>query len=807
MNKVISPKNHVSFIAALGSVFSYMYILDLEKKTLQRVISENLLNRKFVKIEQIQESYVTFLSRFVTEKHRSIVLSFLDIETVESRLANKTIISEAYQAIDGQWMRCSIVPYEYDGNERLVSVIIAGRVVTDEMNAMQMRDNVIQALSMPFTGAYSINAATGEAVCYRMANYISRRYGKTFVSSNYESSLRLYVDNDVFEDDRHLFDKVAKVEGVKELLEDRINYEFNYRVRQGEKICFYRCVLVRLRPDNSDFVIGFKNIDDETRREMQQNEKLERQRAIIEGLGADCFSVLLVDLDSDNVTVFRANDSDGEYLANMCDQNYNSWTKLVANYNERIVTAESTNEFIEKLSIDYMKSHQDDYAFVYQTSRGDRGVVYYQVRISYVQEDNGKMVVVVSTRNVDDVVKKEREHERLLQEVKLAKSETENKAKTDFLFNMSHDIRTPMNAIIGFTELLRKNIDDKTKVLDYLDKIESSNKFLLSLINNVLDMARIESGKETLDETTVDVEEFCRSLFDLFSSQMQKKEVLFVHNIDIRNKRVIGDPTKLRQIVVNVLSNALKYTPSGGRVTMSVKEMPSDKPHCVVHKIVIEDTGIGMSKDFLPHLFDEFSRERTTTISKIQGTGLGMPIVKRLVMLMDGTIDVDSKVGQGTCFTITIPFRISCEKCVTDKVNPEFISKVLSGKRILMAEDNELNAEIAIAILQEEGFLVDRAEDGIVCVNMLQKSAPGYYDLILMDIQMPNMDGYKATRVIRNLDDPIKANIPIVAMTANAFEEDKKNAFLSGMNAHLAKPIDIAQLNQTLLSMFGVNRS
>ena len=802
MVEEITPKKHASFIAALGNVFSYMYILDLGKKTLQKVISENTLSRKTIRIERIPESYLVFLGKSVAEKHRSIVMSFLDINTITARLAQQTIISEAYQTIDGRWMRCSIVPYEFDSSNQLTSVIIAVRVVTNEMSAMQMRDNVIQALSMPFEGAYSINATTGEAVCYRMANYISNRYGRTFVVSKYEKSIKLYIDNDVFEDDRYLFDDVAKISGVKELLKDRVNYEFNYRVYKDGKICFYRCVLVRMRPDNFDFVIGFKNIDDETRRDIQRNEELERQRAIIEGLGADCFSVLLVDLDHDSVNVFRAIGKDGEYLAAMCSECGNSWTQLVERYNDSIVTAESTTEFLYKLSIDYMKSHQDsDYTFVYQSLREDRGITYYQARISFVKEANGKPVVVMSTRNVDDLVKKEREHERLLQEVKIAKSETENKAKTDFLFNMSHDIRTPMNAIMGFTELMRKNIDNKAKLLDYLDKIDSSNKFLLSLINNVLDMARIESGKESLDETTVDSEEFCHSLFDLFSSQMQEKNVTFVHKLDIKSKRIIGDPTKLRQIVVNVLSNALKYTPSGGQVTMTITEMPSERPQSVVHKIVIEDTGIGMSKQFLPHLFDEFSRERTSTISKIQGTGLGMPIVKRLVMLMNGTIEVESKLGKGTRFTITIPFRISTEKHTVGEVTPEQISRELSGKRILLAEDNDLNAEIACSILQEEGFVVDRAEDGIVCVDMLSKSAPGYYDLILMDIQMPNMNGYKATRVIRNLEDPVKANIPIVAMTANAFEEDKKNALNAGMNAHLAKPIDLASLNHTLLTI------
>ncbi|MGI6021276.1 MAG: ATP-binding protein [Lachnospiraceae bacterium] len=391
-------------------------------------------------------------------------------------------------------------------------------------------------------------------------------------------------------------------------------------------------------------------------------------------------------------------------------------------------------------------------------------------------------------------------HEKADTRAQLEIANASNAAKSAFLFNMSHDIRTPMNAIIGFTELLDRHLDDKELSRKYIRKIQNSNEFLLSLINNVLEMARIESGKMTLDESSGNVYSFVDSLYFMFDSQMKKKGVEFTKSCKVDHPDVICDETKLREIFLNVLSNSMKYTPTGGRVDMRVTEIPSKDPEYAVFCTVIEDTGIGMSEEFLPHLFEEFTRERSSTESRLNGTGLGMPIVKKLVELMKGTINVTSKVGKGTVITVTIPHKIvvdADEQNVPENIGDYDIS-LFKGKRILLAEDNELNAEIADTILSEAGFEVERAEDGIICVDMLEKAEPGYYDLILMDIQMPNMDGYKATRTIRKISDEKKAGITIVAMTANAFDEDKKIAYEAGMNGHIAKPISINALMKAL---------
>ena len=394
-------------------------------------------------------------------------------------------------------------------------------------------------------------------------------------------------------------------------------------------------------------------------------------------------------------------------------------------------------------------------------------------------------------------VTEERLREQQLEEAR-HDAQAANDAKTKFLFNMSHDIRTPMNAIIGYTGLMEKHIDDKGRLEDYLGKIRSSGDLLLELINNVLEMARIESGAMALDEAVWDSYEMNNSIFDVLDEQMKAKNIRFDRSIDIQNQYVYCDSLKLREIFMNVLSNAYKYTLSGGSVHMDLKELPSDREGYALYKTTITDTGIGMSEEYLPHIFEEFSRETSSTESGVQGTGLGLPIVKRLVDLMGGSIAVESKLGEGTTFTILLYHRISSKDAleVPDVANHDSMN--FRGKRILLAEDNELNAEIATEILEETGASVERAADGIEAVDMLAKAKAGYYNLILMDIQMPNLDGYGATKRIRAFEDVGKAEIPIVAMTANAFEEDKRDALDAGMDGHLAKPIDMNKLMETL---------
>lgn len=385
-------------------------------------------------------------------------------------------------------------------------------------------------------------------------------------------------------------------------------------------------------------------------------------------------------------------------------------------------------------------------------------------------------------------------------ELEWAKTQAEaaSSAKTSFLFNMSHDIRTPMNAIMGFRDLLEKHIDEPERRADYLRKIKEASKVLLSIINNVLEMARIEKGTVVVEEVAMNTKNFGISIFSVFSEMMAEKNIEFTHEDLVVHHNVYCDPTKIREIFMNLLSNAYKYTKPGGKVHVRLRELPSNREGYGIFETSVSDTGVGMSAEYLAHIFEEFSRENTSTANKIEGTGLGMPIVKRLVELMGGTIRVSSEKGVGTTFVVTLPHRIADEIEDAEPENVVADETVFEGKRILLAEDNDLNAEIAEEILTSAGFMIERAEDGAICYEKIVSSETGYYDLVLMDIQMPNMDGYQATRAIRALADKEKANIPIIAMTANAFEEDRSKAINMGMNGHIAKPIDVSELLMVL---------
>ena len=379
------------------------------------------------------------------------------------------------------------------------------------------------------------------------------------------------------------------------------------------------------------------------------------------------------------------------------------------------------------------------------------------------------------------------------------KARKANEAKTRFLFNMSHDIRTPMNAIVGFSGLLKKSIHDEKKSLDYIKKIRVSSDILLTIINQVLEMARIESGKITLNPESVNIREMVEAMNTVFESSLTKKSLEYQCSLNVVHDQILCDKTKMEEIILNVVSNSIKYTNPHGKITVSIDELDSEDEKNANYKVVVEDNGIGMSQDYLPHIFEEFSREHTSTETRVAGTGLGLPIVKSLVDRMGGTIEVESEEGKGTRFIMKFYFPVSLENQVREKEKQNIpdITEKLEGKRILLAEDNELNAEIAETVLEETGIKVKHVEDGIQCIEELKKMPEKYYDVILMDVQMPNMDGYTATQRIRDLDDS-RAEIPIIAMTANAYDEDRRKAQEAGMDGFLAKPLDVDEMMRLL---------
>ena len=390
-------------------------------------------------------------------------------------------------------------------------------------------------------------------------------------------------------------------------------------------------------------------------------------------------------------------------------------------------------------------------------------------------------------------------------EIALKKAEDASLAKTRFLNNMSHDIRTPMNVILGYAQLMEDELKgkDMPETSEHLEKLKQSGNLLLSIINNVLDMAKIESGKMEINENYGRLGAIRQSLFEIFEDEAKKKNLALHYTINVEHEHILTDTTKVKEIFVNILGNAIKYTPPGGSVIMSVEELPCNEPGYIIVRNRVSDTGIGMSEDYLTEIFEAFTREQNTTKSKIAGTGLGMSIVKKYVDLLGGTIEVESEPGKGSTFTVTLKHKIADESYYVKKhLEESGISReILKDRSILLAEDNDLNAEIAAVILERAGLKVERVEDGLQCISRITEMPAGTYDIILMDIQMPKMDGYKATQTIRNLSDQEKACIPIIAMTANAFEEDKRAAIAAGMNGHIAKPIQVDKLLSILAEM------
>lgn len=642
-----------------------------------------------------------------------------------------------------------------------------------------LADNFLQVYFLdPYTGkfsSYAGNAFDGDE---------NRDYSKI----DFYQDVADRSGSIVHPDDKALIERMYSKENLIYVLESSQILDFIVRWPTGKgDDCVY--MKNRLVPfvdgdGTKKIVIGVLDVTSEQTFE----KKLEEKNIYLEYFLKSFQSAYVVDLSNDSYEVLHMdNNIKGFFTMNGGRKEMNEFINNHIHPEDR--------ELIFKMSdsnhIKELLKNESEISFTIREYYDD---IDKTVRVVIVRgTDNTK--ATVGFMDISDEVNKEKEYSR--------KMEAASKAKSTFLFNMSHDIRTPMNAILGFSDRLINHIDDKELVKDSAEKIKSSGQYLLSLINDVLDMARIESNKVILDEDVYNIKERAYELSNVFEVGMLQKDLTFKTDFeDIHNTLVWCDSLKLRQIVLNLVSNSIKYTPNGGSVSYEIHEKISDKPGYGRFEIIIKDTGIGMSKDFVDHIFEEFTRSDDSITKETQGTGLGMSIVGKLVDLMGGNIKINSELGKGTEIIVSLDLKIASEEEIKEAENINNSNIVLDsirGIKILLVDDNELNREIAQDVLEDNGcIVVDVAENGVEALGKVKSAKPGDYDVILMDVQMPVMDGYEATKCIRALENKELANIPIIAMTANVFDEDRKNALEAGMNAHLIKPIDINKIKETL---------
>lgn len=539
---------------------------------------------------------------------------------------------------------------------------------------------------------------------------------------------------------------------------------------------------------------------------MEQESIMREQKRlqIINALGHAYSFILLIDIKKNTLEVVKSADVAGP---NYIKENLTN--EIKKEDIDSMIAPSFQKSYLEFTDMDTMESRLKEHDSLSCVSQTIEGTWIRSMIVPQKYDEKGNLsTVLLAISDVTDEKEHELEQDRILRNA-LSSAEHANRAKTAFLNNMSHDIRTPMNAIIGFTSLAAEHLDDREIIRNYLEKISTSGKHLLSLINDVLDMSRIESGSVKIEKTNVHLPDVLEDLKTIILESVHaKQQKLLIKMQDVVHEDIITDKLRLTQVLLNIISNAVKFTPVGGTIHILVEEKDSQKAGYAVYSFCIKDNGIGMSKEFQEHVFDSFARERTVTESGITGTGLGMAITKNIVDLMGGTIHLTSKQGEGSEFIVTLECELA-NKTVQDKQSscPKAEKKHLdySGKKVLLVEDNELNREIATEILKSLGLKVDCAADGMEAVEIMSSEAGNQYDMIFMDIQMPKMDGYTATREIRTLNDSKKANIPIIAMTANAFDEDRKKAIKAGMNGHIAKPIDVNVILQNLDRIFGQN--
>ena len=793
-------QRNFDIIEILASEYTSVYYIDLTTDGLNPYTMNEETETSFGSVFRsgitYSEAFRLYVDKLVLAEDKPMMLRAGSIGNIMKELRTKKTFLTTYRNSEGHYSEMKFVKVgNEDGIPTAVALGFADkdaelRARQEEETKLKRNIEIIEILASEYTSVYYIDLTTDELDTYTMNEQTETEFGNIFRSGiHYSEAFKMYVNTLVYPEDREKMLKAGSIYNILIELSTKKTFITTYRNSEGH-YSEMKFVKVGDEENPQSVALGFADKDEEIRAEMERQQAAERDMAVISGLSDDFGCVVYASYDEGFAEHHYRFDP-------MFEKHIPGWSSI-HNFGERlqrltetIMHPDDRKAFLEATKTEVVREavNRDNVYFVNFRTLVDHEVTYYQAK--FVKDESSKNHVIAGFHNVDVETKREMEA--------LDKAKTASQAKTDFLFNMSHDIRTPMNAIIGFTDMALNNAGNEEKVKDCLDKVKISGKMLLSLINDILDMSRIESGKVRLNEEKAHIDDFFASLESvIYGAKVQKDiDVTFEIN-DIADNYVYMDRPRLERILMNLLSNAVKYTPHGGKVSARLSQTSEGKNGFGVYSFEVEDNGIGMSEEFQKHMWEEFSREETSTVSGIQGTGLGLSLARKLTVLMGGEISCRSKQGEGSTFIVTVPLRL-CEHQEGEdgfEEQNDIQELDLSGKKALLVEDNELNREIAVAILETCGLEIETAENGREALASVMSHDPLYYDFVLMDIQMPVMDGYEATREIRKQVPSLKA--PIIALSANAFEEDKKKSLESGMDDHIAKPIDVGELMTTL---------
>ncbi len=654
------------------------------------------------------------------------------------------------------------------------------------------QSSVAQALAADYFCIYYVDVSTDKFIEYN-ASPEYRALGLPTTGDDIITFARTNFEEIIHPDDRKYFLEYFVKERILESLDDHGNFTMTFRMMFREGPAYARLKITRMIEEEArHVVIGISNVDKELKARQAYAEAHQASLTysrVAQALARDYFSIYVVDPVTDD---FFQYSTTKEFDSLKVEKEGRDFFNTSRKNMSRLIYDGDRDRFMAIFKKEKIMSILErDGSFTTKYRLMFSGIpVFISMKATLTEDDQGRHLII-GTNNIDAQMKRETEYQQ-----KMAEARTN--ARNDFLANMSHDIRTPMNAIVGYTNIARSRRDDPEAVMEAVEKIGSSSHFLLSLINDILDISKIESGKMQVSTGPCDLAEIFRRIEDITALQAQKKSLKVTYCRDtVRHYKVLGDELRIEQVLINIVSNAIKYTPAGKSVELIAEERPG-KGRVNRYRFIVRDTGIGISEEYLPHIFESFTREESTKINRVQGTGLGLAITAKVVEMMKGTISVKSVLGEGSEFTVDLDLEPMEEE--TPEVREEEESVSLEGRRILLVEDNIVNAEIATVILEQFGVKVDVAENGKTGYETVRDAGPGAYDAVLMDIQMPVMNGYESARAIRTLEGDYFAALPVIAMSANAYDEDVKDCLAAGMNAHIAKPFQPEALVKLLCS-------